>query len=129
MDIGFDPAIFVGAGPPPAGFQAVAPAQNILALIDTGAMESCIDEQLAQQLQLPLVDQVQVAGVGGHITLNVYLAHISLPALGGFTQYGRFSGVHLAAGGQPHQALIGRTLLRDSILIYDGKSGSVKLAK
>lgn len=127
VDIGFDPRVF-GTSVPAANFQPVPPAQNVPALVDTGALESCIDEQLAQQLQLPLVDQVQVAGVGGSTTLNVYLAHIALPGLGAM-QYGRFSGAHLATGGQQHKAIIGRTLLKDTLLIYDGRSGSVKLAK
>lgn len=110
-----------------AGFQPIPPTQNVLALVDTGAGESCIDEQLAQQLQLPLVDQASTAGVGGATILNVYLAHIVVPGI--VTQYGRFSGAHLTTGGQQHKAIIGRTLLRDTILIYDGQSGSVKLVR
>lgn len=39
--------------------------QLVPALIDTGATESCIDEELAHQLQLPLVDRQQGSGVGG----------------------------------------------------------------
>ena len=42
--------------------------------------------------------------------VTVHLAQIYVPSLD-FTVYGRFSAVHLAAGGQAHQALIGRTFL------------------
>jgi predicted aspartyl protease len=127
VHVGFDPSVF-GSPSAAATFQVVPPAQDVPALVDTGAFESCIDDQLAQQLQLPLVDQVQVSGVGGATTLNVYLAVIAIPALRS-RQYGRFTGAHLAAGGQTHRVLLGRTLLKNSILIYDGHSGSVKLTR
>jgi hypothetical protein len=85
-------------------------------------------DALAQQLQLPLVNQQQASGVGGIHTLNVYLAFIAMPLLA-TVQAGTFIGAQLSAGGQPHLALIGRTLLSDTLLIYDGRSGSVKLAR
>jgi predicted aspartyl protease len=131
VDIGFDPAILVqvaAGGPvqpmPPPG---VLNVNRVLALIDTGATQSCIDEALAQQLQLPLVNQQNAAGVGGVHVLNVYLAYIALPLLG-HLQAGLFIGAQLSAGGMPHRALIGRTLLADTLMVYDGRTGSVKLA-
>lgn len=110
-----------------ARLRQVSCRPSAFGLIDTGAYQSCIDEQLAQQLQLPLVNQQVASGVGGQITLNVYLAYIAIPALGQ-TQAGMFTGALLAAGGGHHRALLGRTLLADMLLVYDGKSGSVKLA-
>jgi predicted aspartyl protease len=101
---------------------------NIPALVDTGACESCIDEALAQNLGLPMVDRQVVAGVGGQLTVNVYLAHLSCAAIG-HLMYGRFSGVHLTTGGQPHRAVIGRTFLQGLLMIYDGANGSVQLLK
>jgi Aspartyl protease len=66
VDIGFDAAILSQVA---AGTIVQVPAnpnvRQVLALIDTGASESCIDETLAQQLQLPLVNQQQTGGVGG----------------------------------------------------------------
>lgn len=131
VDIGFDPAILsqVAAGLPvqPPPVPGVFNVNRVLALIDTGATQSCIDEALAQQLQLPLVNQQSAAGVGGVHVLNVYLAYIALPLLG-HLQAGLFIGAQLAAGGMAHRALIGRTLLADTLLVYDGRTGSVKLA-
>lgn len=98
------------------------------ALIDTGAMESCIDIDLANKLQLPIVDKAIISGAGGKVTVPVFMAQIFVPTLGQ-TQYGRFAGVHLAAGGQHHCALLGRTFLRSSILFYDGRSGQVTIAR
>lgn len=132
VEIGFDPATFAalsGLPIPSASLSAqVIPAQVVPALIDTGAQQSMIDEGLAAQLGLPLVNQQQVSGVGGAHVANVYLAHLSIPALGGQTQFGAFMGAQLQAGGQPYKALIGRTLLRGTLLIYDGERGSVRIA-
>lgn len=106
---------------------AQPPSQLVEALIDTGASDSCIDEDLANQLQLPLIDHQDGSGIGGRETFNVYLGHIRIVALGVF-EYGRFMGVKLKAGNQPHQALLGRSLFKDMILVYDGRDGSVRLA-
>ncbi len=97
------------------------------ALIDTGASESCIDENLAIKLQLPVVDVNSMAGVGGAQDHNVYAAEVNITALG-FKQFGRFTGVHLVAGGQTHQVLLGRTFLQDIIMVYDGRRGHVTIS-
>ena len=65
-------------------------------LMDTRAYQSCIDGQLAQQLQLRLVNQQFASAVGGQITLNVYLACIAIPVLG-FRQTGTFTEALLTA--------------------------------
>lgn len=130
VDIGFDPTLFGQNLPQVLGATAplaAIPAVQVPALLDTGATESSIDEQLAQQLQLPLIDRQTRVGISGPVVLNVYLAHLLIPNVGG--QYGRFTGVHLQAGGQPQRALIGRTLLKDMLVVYDGRAGRVSLAR
>lgn len=132
VEIGFSPGLFHAD---PAEVQAaiaaaIAPApapQLVDALIDTGARESAIDEELAKLLQLPLIDHVEGSGIGGTETFDVYLGHIRIAALG-FLQYGRFMGVKLKAGQQPHRALLGRTMLQSMILFYDGRDGTCRLA-
>lgn len=96
------------------------------ALVDTGASESCIDTDLASVLRLPIVDRGDVSGVGGAIKVNIYAAQIIVPPLN-LNIYGRFAGVSLQAGGQRHQALLGRTFLQRTIMEYDGTTGSVIL--
>lgn len=59
--------------------------------------------------------------------VNVHLAQILIPSLD-IVISGRFTGVHLYAGGQPHGALIGRTLLQHVTMIYNGITGSVIIA-
>ena len=100
---------------------------NTVALVDTGATQSCIDIQLAQDLGLPVIDTVKLSGSDGTKTHPVYLAAVSIPSLE-FYQYGSFAGVALADGGQPHRALLGRTFLGSVIMIYDGVRAQVTLA-
>jgi hypothetical protein len=122
-DVGFD-ATWSSTG-------TIAPRPGIVkvrALVDTGADECCIDDALAVNLGLPCIDQRPCAGAGGEHELNMYLAQVCVPDLG-FTMHGAFAGVHLTAGGQVHQVLIGRTFLRFFRMIYEGKTGSVRISQ
>jgi predicted aspartyl protease len=106
---------------------SVQPVQLVPALIDTGALESCIDDELARALNLPVIDQISVSGVHGAAILNVYLGHIKIAELGKI-QFGRFMGAKLSDGQQLHRALLGRTLFADMLLVYDGKLGIVSMS-
>jgi hypothetical protein len=86
-------------------------ARIVPALIDTGARNSFIDEDLAIELGLPLVDRQQASGIGGREELNVYSGHIRIPSLGQI-RWGTFAGARLTGGGQQHRALIGRAQFR-----------------
>jgi len=125
------PTLFVNIGFDP-DFRPIAPAvpvpaiTGVHALVDTGAGECCIDDQLAVKLRLPLIDRRSVSGIGGRKEVNMYLAQIHVPSLP-HTIYGAFAGVDLVAGGQAHQALIGRTFLRSFTMIYSGLTGDVTL--
>ena len=77
-----------------------------VALVDTGATESCIDISLAQYLELPIVDTMTISGSDGAKKHDVYMAQIHIPDLK-FTQFGKFAGVNLDGGGQLHKALLG----------------------
>jgi predicted aspartyl protease len=105
----------------------VLPPEPLWALVDTGAMESCIDSDLAMQVNLPIVDRRHIAGAHGAKEVNVHLAHIHVPSLA-FTLHGLFCAVDLAAGGQRHRALIGRTFLKHFTMIYEGRTGTVTLS-
>ena len=122
VNIGFDPDyIYSSRTPPEPGVTGVN------ALVDTGARESCIDSVLAAQLNLPIVDRRYIAGAHGAEKVNIHLAHIHVPSLR-FTIYGTFAGVHLQAGGMIHQALIGRTFLRNVTMVYEGLTGTVSIS-
>jgi gag-polyprotein putative aspartyl protease len=119
VDIGFDSAWTIGNQTVP-----VAGLTNIRALVDSGACLSCIDSVLAAQLNLPIVDKKTFSGIHGALEVNMHLAQVHVPSLN-FTIYGEFAGVHLAAGGQPHKALLGRAFLRNYKMTYDGITGAV----
>jgi hypothetical protein len=119
VTISFDPEfVFTGNNPPPAQ------GLPVRALVDTGATVSCIDNIVAAQLNLPIIDRQPIAGVGGQHLANMYMAQIFVPNLN-FWIYGTFAGVDLAAGGQMHRALIGRTFLRNFTMEYHGRTGTV----
>jgi hypothetical protein len=123
VQIGFDPGYDPVAVPrrPPN-----LPQGPVLALVDSGAIESCIDSTLAMNLNLPIIDRRMISGVHGRREVNVHLAHVHVPSLS-FAVHGPFSAVDLAAGGQSHLALIGRTFLQHFTMVYEGRSGTVTL--
>ena len=123
VDIGFDPSF----NPQKLGTVPVPGIKQVDALVDSGASESCIDNLLASQLGLPIIDRRPISGSGGSHMTNIYLAQVHVPALN-FTIYGAFAGVDLLAGGQVHKALIGRTFLRHFTMVYEGQTGTVTLS-
>jgi hypothetical protein len=124
VDIGFDPSFDSRILSPKA---PIAGVQGVRALVDTGAGESCIDNLLATNLNLPIADRRPISGIHGSHSANMHLAQVHIPSLG-FTLYGMFAGVDLHAGGQPHLALLGRTFLQRFTMIYEGRTGNVILS-
>ena len=114
---------------PAAGSMRTQSRIRYPALINTGSRVSCIDSTLAVELELPVVEGMQrhVAGILGTGVTDVYLAQISMPELG-VSVAGHFTGVHLTAAGQPYRALIGRDILRNFTMVYDGRTGVVSLS-
>lgn len=104
------------------GFQSVAPVGD--GLVDTGASESFIDDMLAQKLRLPQVEETEISGATGSAPAPVYLGQIHIPSLED-TIYGRFAGLPLRASGLHYAAIIGREFLREYVLMYDGRIGTV----
>ncbi len=99
------------------------PERQVFALIDTGASASCITEELAKELDLPIIDRRPVGGVGGKRVHNVYLAHMVSQDVG-LQLKGEFIGV-ADIGAQP--LLIGRDFLARAVLIYDGPAGVITI--
>jgi hypothetical protein len=125
VDIGFDPLFKAN---PNASVPTPKPAiTGQHALVDSGASECCIDSLLAAQLNLPVVDRRPISGIHGKEEVNIHLAQIYVPSLG-HIMYGRFAGVHLAAGGQVHRAILGRTFLKYFRMSYNGATGEVILS-
>lgn len=123
VQIGFDLQYRIGASSPPALSGVTWPA-----LIDTGALLSCIDSALAEQLRLPVANEDVVTGVHGPQETAFYAAQVYAPELD-LTAYGLFAGLPLVQSGFLHSALIGRSFLRDCQMHYDGPSGSVTVSR
>ncbi len=124
VGIGRDSGFQSGGGDFPAQLDTLFPA-----LIDTGCRVSCIDANLAVEMGLPIVGGAPhpMSGVLGSGEVDLFLAEITLPELR-TTVAGRFPGVHLAEGSQPYRALIGRDILRNFTLVYDGRTGAVSIS-
>jgi predicted aspartyl protease len=97
-----------------------------LALIDTGATISCIDEQAAKDMKLPVVDVGQMTSAShvGH-PCNLYPIQIVLPAGIAFGAP-RAMGANLASQGLI--AIIGRDILQVCTMFYNGVAGQITLS-
>ncbi len=100
------------------------PNKQVLALIDTGASGSCIDDSIAKILGLIARDIVEVGTPAGRVKQPVYDLGIGMPLANNIFPV-------LACGanmiGQPYQALIGRDILHHCTLIYNGWDNSYQL--
>lgn len=117
------------------------------ALIDTGASISSIDDSVANKLELKPVGVHTMGTAGGPVPTNAYLANISFPGTQVGNIDGEFLGVNLTGQGvfataqvagtnvavaraanTQLVALIGRDVLMNFVMIYDGPAGRVILA-
>ena len=93
------------------------------ALIDTGARVSCIDPHLAEELDLPVADERFLRGmVSEPVKVRTRIGHILVPELQ-MVRPLRFYEVDLSSW-LSYRALLGRDLLRDCRMEYDGKPRS-----
>jgi len=96
------------------------------ALLDTGASTTCVDEQAALQLGLPVVDVVSMASAShARHQCNVYPVQINIPPMLNL-QAPRAMGAALAAHGL--LALIGRDVLQQCTVFYNGATGQITLS-
>lgn len=121
------PTIWASVGPykMPPNLHEMRVAKT-LALIDTGAGQSMIDYELATSLDLIAIDKTVISGAGGPKEHLVYMGAISIPELG-ISQFGKFTGANLKAGGILQHVLLGRDFLAKTIMIYDGVRSQVTI--
>lgn len=99
----------------------------IVAMIDTGASISAIDSSVAASLGLQQTGSVQVGGVGGMSQQPVFAA--SLEFTDPKIAYDPLSLSGSSLGAPDFQMLIGRNILCQMILTYDGAQGRFTLAR
>jgi predicted aspartyl protease len=98
-----------------------------MGLIDTGASTTCIDDAIARQLQLPVIDVVQMSSASHASTQqNVYPVKIELVGSGIDINVPQAIGAALSAQGIV--ALIGRDFLQHCTLFYNGITGQITLS-
>lgn len=97
-----------------------------LALIDSGASRTCIDETSALSLKLPVINVVNVASASHAFTKrNVYPAR--LEAIG-FSMIFNVQAIGAPLASQGLIALIGRDILKFCTLFYNGVTGQLTLS-
>lgn len=98
-----------------------------LALVDTGAAMTCVDQDAANELQLPVVDVVTMSSAShAKHPANVYPIRIGIAGLTVAINAPRAIGAALKAQGLI--ALIGRDVLAYGTLFYNGIAGEITLA-
>lgn len=106
--------------------QTVPVPQAGRALIDTGASITCIDDDLAKKLGLPVLDVVQMVSASHTTPANVYPVQIEVVGVGISVQVLRCMGAKLSQQGIA--ALIGRDFLVNGLLVYNGVVGAITLS-
>ncbi len=96
--------------------------QEATALIDTGASVNCVDNLIARQLNLKVIDTRLMRSANTSGLTPIYLGQILIPKLNE-TILGEFYGADLSRSGQQHKSLLGTPFLSNFIFNYDGPKG------
>jgi predicted aspartyl protease len=97
-----------------------------LCLIDTGASTTCVDDQAAQELGLPVIDvAIMTSATHAAQQCNVYPVQMTVPS-GLIFNSPRTVGAALAAQGL--LVLLGRDVLANCALFYNGPMGQFTLS-
>jgi hypothetical protein len=117
-----------------AAGQPIPPGVTIRALIDTGASGTCVDPSALEKLSLTPTGPVSVhtpsTGGAGHI-VEQYDVSLIVPGAGAHHVPLAIPAVPVMSAAlslQGIDALVGRDVLRDCILIYHGSLGQFTLA-
>lgn len=105
-----------------------APATGY-ALVDTGATLTCVHEPILKALGLNPVGPITSGTAAGMVQQNAYAAQIRIPSNGYVADLAPVGGVDLSGqvvqmqGNPPLIALLGRNLLMQGVLVYNGSAG------
>jgi hypothetical protein len=97
-----------------------------LALIDTGALASCIDEDVAKIMRLPVVGSVNLSSAS-HPSHRANQYPIKIKIQGMPMEFNTHSAIGAPLKGQQLLAIIGRDVLQICCFIYNGPSGQITL--
>ena len=101
------------------------------ALIDTGAYSSAVDESIFRELEILVVDATDTLTPHGWGRSNMFNAAASFPSLGLYqVPLDLVLGCHIRTqtrAGQDVIMLLGRDILRNFVMVYDGPHSSVTI--
>ncbi len=105
--------------------------RNVIALIDTGASITSIDKNVLNQLGYPPYGTVNLATASGQVTVPLYLVRLILfsnvPDVRARIVLDNVTVAAVDLSAQQYKALIGRDILRNILLIYDGVAGQITI--
>ena len=106
-----------------------------LALLDTGASATCVHEPVLQRLGLNPIGTVMSGTAAGQVPHNIYPARIEFPGEAIDRDFNAVAGVDLSGqavslttGLHSIIALIGRDVMADWILTYNGVGGFISIS-
>lgn len=103
-----------------------------LALIDTGATHTCVDDDIISQLGVNPIGRTKIHGSAGAHEVNIFPAHLRFPAIPNFEiDFTATLGVNIQAQQVNNQsiiALLGRDVLLKCVFVYNGSLGIYTLA-
>jgi predicted aspartyl protease len=105
---------------PPGSDETFETQLTTKGLIDTGASDICIDFRLAERLGLKMIDQTMVGVVGATVPAKIYLGRVVIPEIG-FDRLMRLYALRVRHA--THEVLLGRSLLQNYIVTFNGPAG------
>lgn len=105
--------------------QTPPPPEEIQAMVDTGASISAINVSVAQRLGLPVTGSMKIGGATGVADQPVYSALFRIPDP--FVEWDPMQIAGATLTNTPFDILVGRNILCNMTLSYDGKSGRFSL--
>lgn len=103
------------------------PIEEIDGLVDTGASCTCIDNEVAQRLNLVPMDITPVLTPAGESIQLLYDITVAIKIRNVDTKIFTVQAIGANLKKQPYGALIGRDILKQCSLIYDGWNNSYTL--
>jgi predicted aspartyl protease len=111
-----------------AGMEPPDPVSGV-GLIDTGALYTAVDESVCTRLMLQPTGRVLMAHAGGTEWRYCYPIQVMFPGTPLPPRLcPKAASVHLQDGGSPHILLIGRDILSQLRLVYNGPKGRIEIA-
>jgi predicted aspartyl protease len=95
-----------------------------LALIDTGASSTCVDDETAKTMGLPVIDVVKMASAS-HDATDQCVYPIQIVLSGVPINIAALRAIGAALKAQGLLLLIGRDVLQHTTLVYNGLAGEI----